>query len=114
MILVAAAWSAEPESLQDLWASVDDLQVLEHLVRRVEAPIAFGDGPLLLHLEEGWLVPIFSGRAASEWDSAAVRRSEDRVPPPELRGVLDFVGFGFVGTGSLELRLFDRAEPLVF
>jgi hypothetical protein len=114
MILVAAAWSAEPESLEDLWRSVDDLQVLEHLVRRVEAPIVFGDGPLLLHLDQGWLVPIFSGRAASEWDSRAVRRSEDRVPPPELRGVLDLVGFGFVGTGSLELRLYDRAEPLAF
>lgn len=122
---IVAAWSREPEtraeSTQDRWASMKDLTVQTSLVRALEAPMDLAQGPERLHLEGGWLVPVFSGHLAGEWEREAERwfGGEDRTTVPRLpeaseRGDQVLVGFVWTGgTGTATIPLADRADGLV-
>jgi hypothetical protein len=116
----AAAWAAETgaESTHDRFTSMKDLQVQTELVRPLTEPVTLVQGPERLTLQSGWLVPVFSGKLAGEWQrtlqrwAAAQDRTEvPRLPNPEERAEQELVGFVWTGgTATLSLALPDRAD----
>ncbi|MEQ1506306.1 MAG: hypothetical protein ABMB14_29005, partial [Myxococcota bacterium] len=120
-VAVAAPPETLAESTQDRFASIRDLVVVPSLVRALEAPVDLAQGPERLHLEGGFVVPVFSGHLTGEWERSAERwfagqdrEAVPRLPDPAERGDQRLVGFVWTGGhGTATIPLTDRADGLV-
>ncbi|MBX2796817.1 MAG: hypothetical protein KTR31_04085 [Myxococcales bacterium] len=118
----ALAAESAAESTWDRWASMNDLQVEADLVRPLPEPVEVRNGPGVIRLEGGYLVPVFSGRLRGSWERGAreylreQRRMglDPRLPTEEERGSRELVGWVWTGgTGTLTTHLKDRADALL-
>ena len=108
------------DSTLQTWRSLHELQLHGDLWHRVEKPVVLVEGPARIEIRSGWLIPVFSGRFAGEWERGAedFLREERRrgLDAPELpdeseRGSQGLVGFAWTGgEGTLTVALDDRAD----
>src|SRR5262245_53246591 len=100
----AAAEETAAESTYDRFTSMQDLRVETALVRPLQAPTVIEQGPERLHLQGGYLVPVFSGRIAADWQRtldrwASTHDPDDlpRRPTVEELGPQELVGWVWTG-----------------
>ncbi len=94
-----------PEQLEGYWRSVRLLETQPALFRRVEEPLTVAGTGMSVTLTGGWLVPIFSGTFAGDWERDAARlldrirqQEEGAVLPSEgQQGTVELVGFAWAG-----------------
>lgn len=121
LLLLAATPAKSPvDSTLQTWRSLHELQLHGDLWHRVEEPVVLTEGPARIEIRSGWLVPVFSGRFAGDWERNAEEylREERRrgLEAPELpdeseRGTQALVGFAWTGgEGTLTVALPDRAD----
>ena len=117
--------NATADAVTDYKRSLDELDLETDLIRPVQEPFVLSDGPYELAIHDGYMVPVFAGRFAGEWERRSkqlIREqrmgdegAEARLPDASERGNRTFVGFVWLrGEADLSVSFTDRADGMGF
>lgn len=116
-----AAPPTEADQLVNHWLSLQTLRLDPTRYRVVSQPFTMRDGPLELTIDEGLLVPVFSGHSLNDRKARRKEKieawAEDGVLPHDEgeRGTIELVGFVWVaGNGSFQVDWSERADHQTF
>ena len=120
-LLCTLVWALTPQQADDRIRSMDDLEVVPELYRRIDAPFVVQHGQLSVALTSGVMVPVFSGHFSGAWETQAAERlrrlraqdKDAQLPAPEDRGDRSLVGFVWLhGEAEVEVTLPRRADAI--